>query len=200
LQQNSSLSHSRFNGRDWRRFLRVTGSLCRGVEICLIFAVLAAAPSCSRQKTVSKIPRISDYEKNERVFQTNQEAVKAGVYEEFVDSMLLKGQTGATERKAPKGPTAPAVTPAPGELAPDVMMGFRVQLGAFSDQEGAENFAARARNQLGVKYSVYVRYYAPLWKVHAGDCRTREEAEVLCGFMQRSGYPDAWIVSSGIKR
>jgi cell division septation protein DedD len=165
---------------------------------CLFFLLGSLLINCARHKKVTRVPRISEYEKNEQVFRTNEEAVKAGIYEEFVDSMLLKGVAPDTiEQKAEE---TPAQVTAPEELPADIMMGFRVQIGAFSQQQGAEEIASRARVRLGSTIPVYVRYYAPLWKVQVGDCRTRQEAETLRDTLRKIDYPDAWIVSSGIKR
>lgn len=160
----------------------------------LFFLLGGSLTSCARHKRVTRVPRISEYEKNEQVFRTNEEAVKAGIYEEFVDSMLLKGLTPATSEEKEAEPAAPA------ELPADIIMGFRVQIGAFSQQQGAEEIASRARVRLGPTIPVYVRYYAPLWKVQVGDCRTRQEAVNLRDTLRKIDYPDAWIVSSGIKR
>jgi cell division septation protein DedD len=171
----------------------------------LVPVMFVSEINCTRHKAISRPPRISEREKNERVFQTNEEAVKAGIYEEFVDSMLLKGLPG---QAVPAESTPRAETPTskpvdvpgvPGAVAPEVVMGFRVQLGAFTEQEGAERFADNARERL-VSYPVYVRYYHPLWKVQAGDCPTREEAERLRNILSGRGYPDAWVVQSGINR
>ena len=165
---------------------------------CLFFLLSTSLINCARHKRVARVPRISEYEKNEQVFRTNEEAVKAGIYEEFVDSMLLKGQTpDTTEQRAEE---TPAQVTAPEELPADIIMGFRVQIGAFSQQQGAEEIASRARVRLGPTIPVYVRYYAPLWKVQVGDCRTRQEAVNLRDTLHKIGYPDSWIISSGIKR
>ena len=164
---------------------------------CLFFLLGGSLTSCARHRKVTRVPRISEYEKNEQVFRTNEEAVKAEIYEEFVDSMLLKGLTPATSEEKEAEPAAPA---APEELPADIIMGFRVQVGAFSQQQGAEEIASRARVRLGPTIPVYVRYYAPLWKVQVGDCRTRQEAVNLRDTLRKIDYPDAWIVSSGIKR
>ncbi len=177
------------------------------ILLFLLPLMMISEINCARSRTVSRPPRITEQEKNEQVFRTNEEAVKAGIYEEFVDSMLLKGLPGGAElpRRTPQAETPalkPADAPAPGDpeaVAPDVVMGFRVQLGAFNEQEGAEIFAGRARQRLS-SYPVYVRYYHPLWKVQVGDCRTREEAQRLMGILRGRGYPDAWVVESGIKR
>lgn len=163
----------------------------------LFFLLGGLLTSCARHRKVTRVPRISEYEKNEQVFRTNEEAVKAGIYEEFVDSMLLKGPAPAASEEKEAEPAAPV---APEKLPADIMMGFRVQIGAFSQQQGAEEIASRARVRLGPTISVYVRYYAPLWKVQVGDCRTRQEAVNLRDTLHKIGYPDSWIVSSGIKR
>jgi len=161
--------------------------------------VLVPVVGCARHKTISRPPTISEREKNEQVFETNEDAVKAGIYEEFVDSMLLKGRSA--ESVSPES-VSRVETPAretQGPLVPEVIMGFRVQLGAFVDQESAERFADIARGRLD-SYAVYLRYYHPLWKIHVGDCATREEAERLRDILRRRGYPDAWVTESGIKR
>jgi len=192
-----------------RPLVRSGGGLLALSLIVGVFALLLTSLGCARGRTVTKIPRISDYEKNERVFKTNEEAVEAGIYEEFVDSMLLKGQQAQTvEESLPESTSAPVpgkVTTAPektvpGALPPDVIMGYRVQLGALNQQERAEKLAWTARAQFGSRYPVYVRYYAPYWKVQVGDCRSREEAEALRSFLRRNGYPDAWIVRAGVKK
>jgi cell division septation protein DedD len=180
------------------------GLLC----LVLLAAGLALSVSaCSRQRAVSPGAAVKKEEKNDKAFQTNEEAVKAGIYEEFVDSMSLKGQTPASREGAQPAfkvkPSQDGRTPSaetPSGSAPEAALGFRVQLGAFNDQESAESLATVVREKIGNRYPVYVRYYAPLWKVLAGDCRARSEAQTLCNFVQSRGYPDAWVVSSGIKR
>jgi len=173
------------------------------LEGLLIFILLGCSlTGCARHRQVTRVPRISEYEKNEQVFGTNEEAVKAGVYEEFIDSMLLKGQapsSPAVKKTEAVVPVPPPVA-ASGELPADIMIGFRVQLGAFGNQQSAEQAASQARVRLGPAVQVHVRYYEPLWKVQAGDCRTKQEAETLRNTLRKIGYPDAWIVSSGIKR
>ncbi|MEA1996074.1 MAG: SPOR domain-containing protein [Gemmatimonadota bacterium] len=169
-----------------------------GGALWLLALFCVAIVSCSGQKAATRVPELSGYEKNERVFETNEEAVKAGIYEEFVDSMVLKGKPApAQERSAVEPSVSHQESPAP---ASGLVMGFRVQLGAFNDQLSAERFAVNARTRTRDRSPVYVRYYAPMWKVHAGDCRTRDEADILRRFFAGSGYPDAWIVSAGIRQ
>ena len=175
----------------------LAGSRAKRVALAgfLLFILLGGSlTSCARHRKVTRVPRISEYEKNEQVFGTNEEAVKAGVYEEFMDSMLLKGQAPASPAEKKTEAAAPVKPPA------DIMIGFRVQLGAFGNQQSAEQLASQARVRLGPAVQVHVRYYEPLWKVQAGDCRTKQEAETLRNTLRKIGYPDAWIVSSGITR
>ena len=195
----------------WLQPLSEGSALVRAVLLIgILDLVFVTDNGCARHRVVSsRPPRVSESEMNERVFKTNEEAVKAGLYEEFVDSMLLKGQTPSTAKDnsaAPPAVSPPAEIPeqseksTTGEPAADVLMGFRVQLGAFNDQPSAEALAARARERIGAKYAVYVRYYAPMWKVQVGDCRSRDQAQSVRALLQGLGYQDAWIVSSGIKR
>lgn len=74
--------------------------------------------------------------------------------------------------------------------------GFRVQIGAFDRQEGAEQRAAQARFQFAEV--VYVEYVYPYYKVRVGDCTTREEAEELRRKAISLGYHDAFIVPATI--
>ena len=185
-----------------------------GVRVLLLIGILdlvfVTDNGCARHRVVSnRPPRVSESEKNERVFKTNEDAVKAGLYEEFIDSMLLKGRSPSSPIDNSVMP--PAISPAAeapampekaqaGEPAADALMGFRVQLGAFNDQPSAEALAARARERIGTQYPVYVRFYTPMWKVQVGDCRSRDQAQTVRALLQSLGYPDAWVVSSGIKR
>ncbi len=160
-------------------------------------AMTLVVSACSRHRAVAPAPSAGSRSRNEQVFKTNEEAIKAGVYEQFEDSMALKGQPSPTAGKSVSSVTE---IPAPETLPSGVTMGWRIQLGAFADQESAEVLAGRVREQAGPSKKVYVRYYAPMWKVHAGDCATRQEAEALKTFFQGLGYPDAWVVSAGINR
>ncbi len=181
----------------------------------IIFPLLVLAlpfASCARYRSSSSPVRIEQKDRNERVFDTNEQAVEAGVYEEFVDSSAL----GHGEKSRPytpppvaadEPPPVPAAAPAetaaddtPGQAPAGVIMGYRIQLGAFAEMEGAQQLADKARSAFGARYPVYVRFYSPYWKIQAGDCASRQEAESLLNILRRSGYPDSFIVGSGIKR
>ncbi|MCE5270700.1 SPOR domain-containing protein [bacterium] len=176
----------------------------RNAIILLLLALLVSGAGCSRQRAVRPSPAAADSRtRDEQVFKTNEEAVKAGIYEPFEDSLAVKGQPPAPQgTEAQPAPAAVAAGESqPQDTAPSgVTMGWRVQVGAFNDQESAEDLAARVRSRAGSSCKVYVRYYAPMWKVHAGDCVTRQEAESLKNNLQRLGYQDAWVVSAGVNR
>ena len=180
----------------------------------LLFAMVLAVSSCSRYRSSSSPVRFEQKEKNERVYDTNEQAVKAGVYEEFVDSSALKrGENPQPYAQQPvaadEPPPVPAAVPpagvtaadeSPGQAPSDVIMGYRIQLGAFADIEGAQQLADKARTVFGARYPLYVRFYSPYWKVQAGDCASRQEAQSLLNILRKNGYPDSFIVSSGVKR
>jgi cell division protein FtsN len=86
----------------------------------------------------------------------------------------------------PVAPTEPAA----------MASGFRVQIGAFERQDGAEQRAAQARFQF--TESVYVEYVYPYYKVRVGDCSTRAEAERLRQKAISLGYSDAFLVPTTI--
>ncbi len=182
-------------------------------RVLLPLLVLALGiTSCARYSSSSSPVRIERKERNERVFDTNEQAVEAGVYEEFVDSLALRrGETPQPYTPPPvaddETPPVPAVAPAGtapagarGQAPANVVMGYRIQLGAFAEIEGAQQSADRARTAFGARYPVYVRFYSPYWKVQAGDCANRQEARSLLNILRGKGYPDSFITSSGIKR
>ena len=111
--------------------------------------------------------------------------MKAGIYEDFADSAALnRGETPPPSREiaseTPPVPPVPATEPVAGQpegqTPPGVILGYRIQLGAFNDMEAAEDLAGKARAVFGSRYPVYVRFYSPYWKVQAGDCANRDEA------------------------
>ncbi|HDR06259.1 MAG TPA: SPOR domain-containing protein [Candidatus Coatesbacteria bacterium] len=74
--------------------------------------------------------------------------------------------------------------------------GFRVQLFAGSNEANARQLAREAESLLGVP--VYVSFIDGYWKVRAGDCRTRAEAETLRNRARNAGYSDAWIAADKV--
>jgi hypothetical protein len=74
--------------------------------------------------------------------------------------------------------------------------GFRVQLFAGASEDNARKVAREAESALGVP--VYVNYMDGYWKVRAGDCRTRAEAETLRNRARNAGYADCWIAADTV--
>ena len=77
--------------------------------------------------------------------------------------------------------------------------GYRVQIAAVLDQLRAQTIKTRAEQLL--KQRVYVAYHARtrLYKLHVGNCQTATEAETLRRDTKTKGYPEAFIVRSGIE-
>ena len=165
-------------------------SIMHAALVAMLLMVLLL-PSCSLNRAALPPPSNAGIAP---ASQADIETLKSGIYEEFVDSIALKKGTSFVSN-----PSAAPQPETPEQPVPDIIMGFRVQLGAFNDQPSAESLAARVRQEIDNRYPVYVRYYAPMWKVHAGDCRTHPEAERMQSDFQRAGYADAWIVNVGIK-
>lgn len=179
------------------RLLKVHG-------LVFVLVILAGATSCARYSSTSRPVQVEEQARNERVFETNEEAVQAGIYEDFVDSAALKrgevpqpSRTVVPETVTPEGTLS---QPSAGQNPPNVLLGYRVQLGAFNDMEAAEELAGKARAAFGGRYPVYVRFYSPYWKVQVGDCARQDEAQSLREYLRRNGYPDSFVVQAGIQR
>lgn len=98
-------------------------------------------------------------------------------------------ETTATATEAP--PAAPAE-----ELTPAPKMGYRVQIGAFTYEEGANKVKMRAESELNQK--VYVDFIEGMYKVRVGDFLTREDAEAYRDKLISMGYNGAFLVETEI--
>ncbi len=153
--------------------------------LILIFSVM----SCSSSK--NKEPVTSDpYGNYSDEQQTQMQSEGTSTWE---DSGNLSPSETTDPQPDPGTQTDWGSTPTPGSS----MMGFRVQIAAMSTQEAALAEAQKAAGKLNV--AGYVDYQGGLWKVHMGNARTREEAEVLRDYARNKGYTDAWIVNTEIK-
>ena len=74
--------------------------------------------------------------------------------------------------------------------------GYRVQLFAGENRGDALRVEERARQKFDAE--VYSDFFAPLYKVRVGDCRTMEEADVLLKEAKRKGYGDAFRIPTKI--
>ncbi len=90
---------------------------------------------------------------------------------------------------------APPATPAE-EVAPSPKMGYRVQIGAFTYEEGANRMKMRAESELNQK--VYVDFIEGMYKVRVGDFLTREDAEAYRDKLIGMGYNGAFLVETEI--
>jgi len=73
-----------------------------------------------------------------------------------------------------------------------MMEGFRVQVFATGAEDVANTARYAAEARLGVE--AHVEVVDGIYKVRVGDCKTREDAEVLLARCQEGFYKDAWIV------
>ena len=74
--------------------------------------------------------------------------------------------------------------------------GYRVQVFATADQARAEKVREDAAYKLGI--AAYVLSEDGVYKVRAGDCLAREQADLLRTRCQQVGYADAWVVATRI--
>ncbi len=49
-----------------------------------------------------------------------------------------------------------------------------------------------------IKEQVLIGYEAPYYKLYAGDCSKRQEAQVILAKLKKIGYLDAWIVTNNV--
>jgi hypothetical protein len=90
--------------------------------------------------------------------------------------------------------TQPA--PAPDENKRGTMMGYRVQVFASANQAAARSVKEAVEVSVGAP--AYVEIADGVYKVRAGDCASRQEAEALLERCRSAGYGDAWIATTEI--
>jgi cell division septation protein DedD len=83
--------------------------------------------------------------------------------------------------------------PPPKQPAEKTMDGYRIQLLASGSEASAQEVRSIAQSKLGVP--AYVDFVDGVYKVRAGNCPTREQAEALLAQCRSAGYGDAWITS-----
>lgn len=72
---------------------------------------------------------------------------------------------------------------------------YRVQVAAVNTAERAGEVQKDVEQALGG--AVYIQHDPPLYKIQAGDFRTRLEADRFLGVVQGKGYAGAFLVSAG---
>jgi hypothetical protein len=95
----------------------------------------------------------------------------------------------------PAGTVKPGV-PASVETQRDTMMGYRIQIFASANEAAARSVREAAEVSVGV--AAYVEIVDGVYKVRAGDCPSRPEAEALLEKCRSAGYGDAWIATTRI--
>ncbi len=77
--------------------------------------------------------------------------------------------------------------------------GFRVQLFATSDIEKATLQKKEAEYEFATdSVVVYIEFDSPLYKVRAGDCKSRDEALQLLALAKQKGYPTSFVVKTKV--
>lgn len=77
--------------------------------------------------------------------------------------------------------------------------GFRIQLFATSDIEKATLQKKEAEYEFASdSVVVYIEFASPLYKVRAGDCRSRDESLQLLNLAKQKGYPTSFIVKTKV--
>ncbi len=102
--------------------------------------------------------------------------------------------------KPPTGTEIPPVDPTPA-AAPSVvhLEGFRVQIAVVSSLDRAERVKSEAESKFGVPVHVYRDPDTGLHKIQVGNGRTAAEVESLRQLAKSRGYPEAFIVRTGIE-
>ncbi len=75
--------------------------------------------------------------------------------------------------------------------------GFRLQVFATKSRSTADSLKTVIEGKIEEK--VYVKFEVPNYKVRVGNCKSREEAEILKAKLTRYGYRFAWIVRTRIE-
>lgn len=79
---------------------------------------------------------------------------------------------------------------------PKEVYGYRIQIGAFSDKTKAE--VLREELQTNTSQPVYIEAADNLWKLHVGNCTTRNEADSLKEMLKSLGY-SGFVVKARIE-
>ena len=86
--------------------------------------------------------------------------------------------------------------PASVETQRETMMGYRIQIFASANESAARSVKEAVEVSVGVP--AYVEIVDGVYKVRAGDCPSRPEAEALLEKCRGAGYGDAWIATTRI--
>ena len=76
--------------------------------------------------------------------------------------------------------------------------GFRIQVYETSSSETVKNVLNKFKKSM--TDSLYVKFEAPLYKIHYGNFSKKREAEVVKRKLKQKGYKNIWIVKSRIEQ
>ena len=82
------------------------------------------------------------------------------------------------------------------EAPRETMMGYRIQVFASANEAAARSVKEAVEVSMGVP--AYIELMDGVYKVRAGDCPSRSEAEALLEKCRGAGYGDAWIATTQI--
>lgn len=103
------------------------------------------------------------------------------------------------EQPVPPPPSAPVsaqTAPATAGMPRDTMAGYRIQVSASGNEAAARSVKEAVEVSVGVP--AYIEVVDGVYKVRAGDCPSRPEAEALLEKCRAAGYGDAWIATTTI--
>lgn len=80
-----------------------------------------------------------------------------------------------------------------GDNLPEKSPVFRVQIGAFTEQDPAENLAARMQAEFGEAAEAGWDPARAVWRVRMGKGKDPAELLPLLTRLRQSGFPDAWV-------
>jgi len=127
---------------------------------------------------------------------------KAVDEEEKYEDLPVTDEGVVVEEFTPVAETPPTQPPAsqpvgaPAEAPRETMMGYRIQVFASGNEAAARSVKEAVEVSVGVP--AYIELMDGVYKVRAGDCPSRSEAEALLEKCRGEGYGDAWIATTRI--
>lgn len=116
----------------------------------------------------------------------------------FLDTLNKGKEISITDKDL--SPVIPESTDVPGtQAASDAGIdGFRIQCLASSQIEKIRSEKKLLEGK--IKYSVYIIFNAPYYKLLIGDFVKRGDADIVTAKLKEMGYSDAWVIRSKINQ
>jgi len=187
--------------------IRTVASLCFCPMVLIAFSLMSTGCT-ALQKTPPATKKTADpyrVEKEGNVPPLAPTDVRKAVdEEEKYEDLPVTDEGVVVEEFTPveESPPSPAAgTPtqtvsAPVKTQRETMMGYRVQIFASANEGAARSVREAVEVSVGVP--AYVEIVDGVYKVRAGDCPSRPEAEALLEKCRGAGYQDAWIATTRI--